>query len=180
MIKALKRFFWDIKSMSGRHALIECLLRDIPGGFGIHLRAWWYGKRFKKVGINLNVLPGTVIIHPENVECGDNVFIGYYNYLQAGGGLILGNDALLGPYVKIWTQNHIYTDPDIPVRLQGVSRKAVTVKHDVWIGANSFIMPGTVLGEKSIVSAGSVVGAKNYPEGIVLAGNPARKISARL
>ncbi|MEZ4600284.1 MAG: acyltransferase [Syntrophotaleaceae bacterium] len=180
MIKAFKRLYWDIVDKSIRFAIVEYIIRDFPGFFGIHVRAWWYAKRFKKVGKNLHVLPGSIIIHPERIECGDNVSIGYNNYIQAGGGLVLGNDTMLGPYVKIWTQNHVFSDPEIPVRLQGYSHHPVVINEDVWIGANSFIMPGTVLASKSVVSAGSVVGAKNYPEGIVLAGNPARKIGQRI
>ena len=68
----------------------------------------------------------------------------------------------------------------MPVWQQGYDNKSVKIGNDVWIGANAFIMPGTILGDKCIVSAHSVVGARQYPSGTILAGHPARKIGNRL
>lgn len=91
----------------------------------------------------------------------------------------MGSNVLLGPYTRIWTQNHNYKDPDIPVRAQGYTFRPVIIGDDVWIGANVFVMPGVVLGSGCVVSANSVVGRKEYPPRTVLAGYPARKIGAR-
>ncbi len=178
-MKLLKLIYWDLNSGGMRDQYVAFLIRNIPGSFGMMIRRMWYSKRFKKCGTNLNVLEGTHIINPQNIECGDNVSIGVCNYLQAGGGIILESDVMLGPYVKIWTQNHNYRRYDIPVHSQGYTYNPVIIRHDVWIGANAFIMPGTEIGAKSIVSACSVVGAKEYPAGSILAGYPARRIGER-
>ena len=179
MIDLLKKFYWDMSYAQYRDTYIAALIRNIPGSFGILLRRKWYSKRFKKVGRNLNILPGTYIINPQNVECGDDVSIGVYNYIQAGGGVKIGSCTLLGPFVKIWTQQHNYKDPNTPIRLQGYNFKPVELGYDVWIAANVFIMPGAKIGNKCIISASTVVGAKTYPDGIILAGYPARKIGER-
>lgn len=52
----------------------------------------------------------------------------------------------------------------------------VLIKHDSWIGAGSIILPNTVIGEFSIVAAGSVV-TKNVPPFTVVAGVPAKPIN---
>lgn len=179
MLQIIKRFYWDIMTKSGRDAIRAFLIRDIPGQFGIMIRRKYYSRRFVRAGVNLNVLPGTYIINPENVECGDNVSIGVCNYLQAGGGIILGDNVMMGPYAKIWTQTHNFERTDIPIKKQGYSYDKVEIGEDVWLGANSFIMPGTRIGSHSIISACAVVSGKSYPEGIMLAGNPARKIGQR-
>jgi acetyltransferase-like isoleucine patch superfamily enzyme len=44
-----------------------------------------------------------------------------------------------------------------------------------FIGANSVLLPGTTLGERTVVGAGAVVKG-TFPEGVVLAGVPARVI----
>lgn len=178
-MEILKRLYWDLASHDTRCLYVESLLRGVPGPFGERLREKWYRKRFKKSGRNLTVPLGAFIVNPQNIECGDNVFFGLYCYIQAGGGLILGSDIAIGPYVKIWTQNHRYKDPDVPVWRQGYDYKPVKIGNDVWIGANAFIMPGVILGDKCIVAAHSVVGAKTYPPGIILAGHPARKVGQR-
>lgn len=179
MRDALQKLYWDISSAGSREQYIAFLIRNLPGGFGMAVRRAWYGRRFRKCGKNLNILEGAFIINPQNVECGDNVSVGVCNYIQAGGGVVLESDVLLGPYVKIWTQNHNYKDYHTPIHSQGYAFSPVEIGNDVWVGANAFIMPGVRIGAKSIVSANSVVGAKVYPEGSILAGYPARKIGER-
>lgn len=53
--------------------------------------------------------------------------------------------------------------------------KPVAIQDNAWIGANALILPGSVIGEGSIVSAYSVVSGPVAPYTIV-AGNPARRI----
>jgi acetyltransferase-like isoleucine patch superfamily enzyme len=48
-----------------------------------------------------------------------------------------------------------------------------------FIGARSMIMPGIVVGDGSIVAAGSVV-TKNVPAGSIVAGNPAKIIRSEI
>ena len=50
--------------------------------------------------------------------------------------------------------------------------KPIIVEDDVWIGANSIILPGVRIGEGSIIAAGSVV-VKNVAPHTIVAGNPA-------
>ncbi len=179
MRDTFKRAYWDLSSARSRGEYVAFLIRNLPGSFGLSVRRLWYGRRFKTCGTNLNILEGTFILNPQNIECGDNVSIGVCNYIQAGGGLILESDVLLGPFVKIWTQNHNYKQYDVPVHSQGYTYTPVEIGRDVWVGANAFIMPGAKIGAKSIISASSVVGAKIYAEGSILAGYPARKIGER-
>ena len=179
MIETLKQLYWDLFFPGTRYHYISYILRDIPGGLGILLRRKWYSKKLKKAGKNLTVLPGTVILNPQNMECGDNVSIGVNNYIQAGGGLVIKSDTMLGPYVKIWTQTHNYKDYNTPVHSQGYTFKSVEIGHDVWVAANAFIMPGAIIGDKCIISANSVVGEKVYSTGTIIAGYPARKIGER-
>lgn len=49
------------------------------------------------------------------------------------------------------------------------------IGDNVFIGANSVIMPGVKISDNSIVGAGSVV-TKDVPSNVVVAGNPARII----
>ncbi len=53
--------------------------------------------------------------------------------------------------------------------------KGAYVKRHAIIGANSTILPGVVIGERSLVGAGSVV-TVNVVNATVVAGNPARVI----
>lgn len=49
----------------------------------------------------------------------------------------------------------------------------VEIGEDCWIGANSLVLKGVKIGDRSVVAAGSVVTA-NVSDDCVVAGNPAR------
>ena len=50
------------------------------------------------------------------------------------------------------------------------------VKKNAKVGANATLLPGVVIGENSLVGAGSVV-TKDIPPNKVAAGNPAKVIN---
>ena len=52
----------------------------------------------------------------------------------------------------------------------------VSIGDDCFIGAHVTIMPGVTIGNKVIIGAGSVVAKSFVEEGIIIAGNPARKV----
>lgn len=51
----------------------------------------------------------------------------------------------------------------------------VIIEDWAYVGAYSQIMPGVTIGKGSLVAAGSIV-TKSVPEGVVVAGNPARVV----
>lgn len=54
----------------------------------------------------------------------------------------------------------------------------VCIKNDVWIGANSVIMPGVTIGNGAVIGASSVV-TKDVPDYAIVAGVPAKIIKYR-
>ena len=179
MIRLLKLLKWDLQVKESRFHYYFWLVRNLPGQFGMDIRSRFLKGYLHSVGLNLSVHEGVRVRNIDRLVCGDNVVIGVNNFLQAAGWIILGNCVLLGPDVKIWSSNHVYKDPEIPVIKQGYEEKKVIIGNNVWIGGNCFIMPGTEIGDGCIVSAGSVVGRKVIPPNSILAGNPARKIGNR-
>ncbi len=133
----------------------------------------------KIVGINREIpFPVTfraTVVGWENIEFDkDNITIFQKagNYYQATRAKIkIGKDCFIACNVGIITANHDMND--LTKHLPG---KDVVIGAKSWIGMNSMILPGVVLGEQTIVGAGSVV-TKSFPEGhCVIAGNPARLI----
>jgi acetyltransferase-like isoleucine patch superfamily enzyme len=61
------------------------------------------------------------------------------------------------------------------LRLVNSAPEKVILKRGCWIGAGAIILPGTTVGEASIVAAGSVVN-QDVPPYTVVAGNPARPV----
>ncbi|MBU0985591.1 MAG: acyltransferase [candidate division Zixibacteria bacterium] len=162
-----------------RFRFMYSMIRNAPGDLGMELRRLLTRRWFGRVGESVRIHEGVRFRNIQNIFAGDHVEIGVDNFLQAGGGLEIGDDTMLGPGVKIWTQNHVFLRDDIPIREQGAEYKKVVIGRDVWIGANAFIMPGAELGDGVVVSAGAVVGCKKIPSRKIVAGNPARVIGER-
>lgn len=112
------------------------------------------------------------------LRVGNNSAIGAYSFLGAQGGIIIGNDVIMGPRVSFHAEDHRYEDPDIPIRLQGEIRRGILVENDCWIGGGAIILDGVHIGSGAIVAAGSVV-TKDVPAFAIVAGSPARIIKQR-
>ncbi len=125
------------------------------------------------------IAPGFKFWNIEKISIGSHVRFNDDDYIQAGGGVTIGDHTLIGPCVKIWSQNHTFHDPDLPIFQQGYDYLPVKIGKHCWIGANAFIMPGAELGDGCIVAASAVVGGKKVPPYSILAGNPAKVIGNR-
>lgn len=85
-------------------------------------------------------------------------------------------------YTRVTTHSFLYNDHDKlrPAPDAAYNRFASNcrVGNDVWIAANSTILPGTTLGDGAVIAAGSVV-THDVPPYTVVAGVPARVIKTR-
>jgi len=123
-------------------------------------------------------------IREDNVF-GDDVSVGTHAVLEFGNRIgnrvrihsgcflemvTIEDDVFVGPHV-------VFTDDPHPMGCAHYTecKRGATVRRLARIGANSTILPGVVIGENSLVGAGSVV-VHDVPEGAVVVGNPARVI----
>ena len=94
-------------------------------------------------------------------------------FIQVRGTVVIEQDVIIGPSVKIFSENHDFEDPSKNIRQQGTRRLGVTICSGSWIGAGAIILDGVTIGSNSVVAAGSVV-TKNVETCTVVGGNPAR------
>jgi acetyltransferase-like isoleucine patch superfamily enzyme len=157
--------------------------------------------RFRKLGRNVVFERGVWVFHPENIEIGDNVYVGhnaflkgYYKalmrigsntwigqncFLHSGGGITIGDYVGLGPGVQILTLSHrIDDDRATPIITREQDYAPVVIEDNCDIGVGSIILPGVVIGTGSMIGAGSVVTRDVEPYSVV-AGNPARVLRKR-
>jgi acetyltransferase-like isoleucine patch superfamily enzyme len=130
-------------------------------------------KRLSKI-IGQQINESTIIFTPfytnfgKHIQIGKNVFINHDCTFLDLGGIIIEDEVLIGPKVSIITENH----PVNPNERKMLDLKSVTIKRNVWIGANATILPGVTVGENSVIAAGSVV-TKDVLANTVVAGVPA-------
>ena len=179
-IKSLfKRLIWDLRDKNERAYYFYFLIYQIPCSFGDRVRARFVKKHVCESGSNLKVLAGARFRSIEKLKLGDNVSIGFDNFIQSLGGVTIGDNSSLGPGTKIWSVNHNYKNKNMLVGDQSQTEEAVVLGNDVWLASNVFINAGVNLPDGCVVCAGSVVGKKNYKPFSILAGNPARVIGFR-
>ncbi len=92
-------------------------------------------------------------------------------YIQAYGGIEFGSNVELGPGVKIVSQNHDLNDFSQAIK----TNKPIRIGDNVWIGANSVVLPEVQIGENVVIGAGSIV-TKDIPSDSIAVGNPCRII----
>lgn len=112
--------------------------------------------KFRRMGVKIG----------DGTKIQGDVIIDYSHYWL----IEIGKNVTLAPRV------HILAHDASTKRELGYAKLGVTtIGDDVFVGANSIILPGVTVGTGSIVGAGSVV-TKDIPSNIVVAGNPARFI----
>lgn len=163
----------------------------------------WIPSDFRAYGRNVRIYDPCVILRPEKVSLADgvrvdsfckleggegvtigvNVHIASFCHINAGGGeVIIGDHAGLAGGVKI-TSGHPdlaypYISPCEPAEHCHPVRHKTVIEAFAILFTNAVVLPGVTVGEGAVVSAGAVV-AKDVPAWTVVAGNPARVVSAR-
>src|SRR5690606_3381458 len=100
---------------------------------------------------------------------GDNIGV----YIQAMNGIILGNNVGISPGCKIISANHNNED-----HLKHDEAPPIRIGNNVFIYANSVVLPGVQIGDNVIIGAGSVV-THNIPSNSIAVGNPCRVIKEK-
>lgn len=140
--------------------------------------------KFKKFGAGSKFRPGAYAEACSKISIGNDVVIRAGTYLFAdpapnGAGITIEDGVLIGSGVHFYTNNHEFSNPDIPILEQGYpvasEDDSILVRKGCWIGAGVIILPGIEIGENSVIGAGTVV-TKSVPPRVVFVGNPGKMI----
>ncbi|WP_104489048.1 acyltransferase [Acinetobacter indicus] len=170
LLKFILRIFFDAKYITGRH------FDSGIGGYIFSLKSIWVKNilRLSKpmpfpTSLTCTIAnPKNLIFHPDDLNNFQSPGTYYQNFRAK---IVIGRGTYIAPNVGIITTNHDLNNLD-----NHDGDKDVTIGEKCWIGMNSVILPGVVLGNKTIVAAGAIV-TKSFEEGnVVLAGIPAKVI----
>ncbi len=162
-----------------------------PDMFSTHWRLYFRStmrhlceKKFKRFAEGADFRPGAYADACSKIEIGANVVIRPNSFLfadptEGGGGILIEDNVLIGSGVHLYANNHEFKSTKHPIITQGYPRPrledSIVIRSGSWIGANTIVLPGVIVGENSVVGAGSIL-TKTVPPRVVVAGNPARII----
>lgn len=144
---------------------------DSPAGNrvrGLYLSLWVKGSRR-----NLQVSKRCHILYPQNITIGDNVYIGYCNWLNAMGELDIEDEVILGPFVKISTGDHAFLSGSF--RFGEHRKAAVKIGYGCWLAGGVSVTKGVSICSGVLVAAGAVLTSSIRSQGIY-GGVPAKHI----
>ncbi len=163
--KVWRPWLWPLKLMAP-------FTEPVPPGL------WLTNVLYQRVlGVN-NEIPWMVHFTSRvigKITIGENVWSSFALsgscYIQGGNGIEIGDDTIFAPGVKMISANHNSEQLD-----EWEHSPPIIIGKRCWIGVNAVLLPGSGLGENTIVGAGAVV-TKRFPAGSKIGGIPAQLIS---
>jgi acetyltransferase-like isoleucine patch superfamily enzyme len=127
------------------------------------------------VSLSAGMAPGQQMVSDPVVSIGDRTLIGRGSQIVGHFCVEIGDDIQTGPYVYITDQNHVYSDPEVPIGAQWPVESSVHIGSGSWLGTGVVVLPGSRIGRNVAVGAGSVVTGE-LPDHCVAVGSPAKVV----
>jgi acetyltransferase-like isoleucine patch superfamily enzyme len=116
--------------------------------------------------------------HEGVVEIGDKTVLGQECTISAYQRVRIGQQCVVADRAMFIDFDHTVSDPELPIRRQGIYKRDVVVGSNVWIGYGVQVLRGVRIGDNAIIGSGAVV-TRDIPANAVAAGVPARVIRMR-
>lgn len=115
-----------------------------------------------------------------DVYIGRNTYINSGVVIYSGNGVKIGANVLVAANCTLAPVNHEYKKKDKTILEQRFkpSKGGIIIEDDVWIGANSVILDGAIIGKGAVVGASSLVNGELKPYSVNI-GIPAKRKSFR-
>ena len=116
--------------------------------------------------------------HEGFLRVGDKVVFGADNTINGYLDIDVGDECIFADWIYVCDFDHVYSDPTVPIRRQGIAKSPVRIGRDCWIGEKATILRGVTVGEGSVIGAQTVVN-RDVPPRSVVVGNPGRVVKRR-
>lgn len=157
------------------HSFLWSLTTAFSGPIAVLFRYLSFSARVERFDKNSYIGTHVVLKNIHNMEVGENFSLHDFSYVNAQGGVKIGNNVSIAHNCSLITFNHTWDNHDLPIKYNPTIKASITIEDDVWVGCGVRIMPGVVLGSRSVIAAGSVV-VKDVPPNTLVGGIPAKVI----
>lgn len=130
-------------------------------------------KLFGKTGEKFEIIAPFYCDYGYNIEIGENFFANHNIVILDCAKVTFGDNVFIAPNCGFYTAGHPLDIENRNKRLEYA--KPITIGNNVWIGANTIILPGVTIGEGAVIGAGAVVN-NDVPPNSLAVGNPARVV----
>lgn len=114
----------------------------------------------------------------EGIKIGDRTSFSNDCFFGCAGGIEIGEDVIVGQYVRFHAENHNYADKNRLIKEQGVTHKGIKIGNNCWIGSGAVFLDGAEIGDGCVVAANAVV-TKKFENNTIIGGVPAKLIKER-
>ena len=139
------------------------------------LRYFYVKNETDSCGSNIYIGKYVTLKNLKNLKLGSNISIHAYSYIDAYGDITIQDNVSVANHTSIISFNHTWSDKKQPIKYNPVEKAPIFIYENVWIGNGCRLLPGIIVGSKSIIAAGAVV-SKNVESNTIVAGIPAKKI----
>lgn len=153
--------------------IVKCLFFLSPVPWPRRMKCFLLRRFGAKIGTGVVIKPRVNIHLPWKLAVGDYSWIGEEALILNFEPVVIGSHACLSQRVFLCTGNHDYRDPNFSYR-----NAPITIEAGAWLGAQSFVCPGTTVARDAVVTAGSIV-TGNLPAGMICSGNPCAPVRPR-
>lgn len=165
----------------GRSRAVEVLWMLVKWGFFETALPWPYSIKRSflrlfgaQVGRGVVIRTRVYVHYPWKLRVGDHCWIGDGTQLLCVEHITLEDHVALAHEVYIAAGGH-----DIRSRTMAPDNRPVTIRTGSWIATRAVICPGVTIEKNVVVGAGAVV-TKDVEPAVIVAGNPAKVVRARI
>lgn len=168
----MKKPFLHLKASAGALAYIflNYFVANIPFW---HLRKLFYLLLGMKIGKGSRLNMKVLVWAPWKIRIGKGSIVNEYAMLDGRGGLTIGDGTSIAMWAVLYSSSH-YADSET----FEFYTKPTVIGNSCWICARAIILPGSEIGDRTIISANSVFKGKTGMAEIY-GGNPCQCIRSR-
>jgi len=152
------------------------LVEPFPGVVFVLIRYVAASRLCRRLGSNVYIANYVELRNVSRLVVGSNVSFQKGCYIDAIGGIDIGDDVSIAHYCSIVSFEHTWNDLSLPIRSNPLRLESITIASDVWIGAGARVLAGARIPTRCVVAAGAVVTKRlDSSDGALIAGVPAHQ-----